>query len=411
MDPKIFAELRNALTKLYPDEASMRRLMADAGVDLARTVLNAAPANNWHEVLVEAERNERVEVLLAVVEREYGNNQEFLDACTVYRQAVHEQRGEDVGARRVGNDNGREASPSGLQDKRGGDTVAQSQGKARMQNWQNINLEKLMQAQFDAAKAWQSRGTLCGAMILLINIVATATNQLSATLAIVAALLTVLNAVANWRSDRLRGTAEETLRKFEMYKALGWQISSREIADLLAGAPRTIKEAASAKEQFDYFSSTSDMGPTKLLENLEESAWWSKHQARRMAGYAWLVGSIVFLIVLGSLVVTLQSNPSQSTGEITAQAAILVILFIISGGYIRAAVDYELFARQAEKAETLAHQLRKSGQMTEVEAIKLLHDYQIDRATSPLLPSWLWRIVQKELNALWEARVASEERA
>ena len=409
MDPKIFAALRNALTNLYPDEASIRRLTADAGVDLSRIVLNAAAANNWHGVLVEAERNEQVAILLAVVEREYGNNEEFVEACAAYRQAVDQSGREDGGGRGVAKEIGKDASQRELQEATRGHTVEQRQGKARMQNSQNINLEKFMQAQFNAAKAWQSGATLCGAIILLINIVVTVTNQLSAILAIVAALLTLLNALALGRSDRLRGAAEETLRKFEMYKALGWRISSREIADLLAAAPKAIKEAASSKEQFEYFSSMSDAGPIKLLENLEESAWWSKHQAKRMAMYTGATGVIVLLIVLGSLVATLQITTLQSTAEITAKAAILVILFMISGGYVRLAFDYELFARQAEKAETQAHQLRKSGQMTEVEAIKLLHDYQIDRATSPLLPSWLWQMVQNELNALWNARMAGEE--
>ena len=80
-----------------------------------------------------------------------------------------------------------------------------------MQSAQNINLEKFMQAQFNAAKAWQLIATICGAIILLINIIVTVTSQLSAILAIVAALLTLLNALSLWRSDRLRGAAEETL--------------------------------------------------------------------------------------------------------------------------------------------------------------------------------------------------------
>ena len=170
-----------------------------------------------------------------------------------------------------------------------------------------------------------------------------------------------------------------------------------------------MKEAANSKEQFDYFASTSSAGPTKLLENLEESSWWSKHQAKRMAMYTGAVGIIILFIVLASLVITLQITALQSTSEVIAKAAILVILFIISGGYVRLAFDYELFARQADKAETLAHQLRQSAQISEVEAIKLLHDYQINRATSPLLPSWLWNMVQKELNELWNARLISEE--
>lgn len=88
MENEILAKLRTILAKLYPDEASMRRISHDAGLDLTRVTLNSSAINNWHSILSEAEKLDRVDALLAVVEHEYGSNQAFLDAYTAYRRFV-----------------------------------------------------------------------------------------------------------------------------------------------------------------------------------------------------------------------------------------------------------------------------------------------------------------------------------
>ena len=267
-----------------------------------------------------------------------------------------------------------------------------------------INLEKLMRAQFDLAKLWLMLATSSSIGVLLIDIVVVIVNQWVAFFAFTAALLTVLNSVFLWRSDRLRATAETWLRKFEMDKSLGWEINAREIADLLAAAPRSVKEAARTDEEYEYFASTRNVGPKKLLENLEESTWWSKHQARRMSKYVGAFGIIALVIAFITLVISLQSALSASFSDSIAKIAISIIVFMFSGGYIKLAFDYNLFANQAHKIGEKAFQLQED-EISEVEVIKLLHDYQIDRAGSPLIPSWLWKIVGKELNELWNERL------
>ena len=272
----------------------------------------------------------------------------------------------------------------------------------------NVNLEKMMQAQFDLAKFWLTLAISSGIVVLLIDIFVVVANQWSTFLVFGAALLAVLNSVFLWRSDRLRETAEMMLRKFEMYKSLGWEISAREIANLLAAAPSSVKEAARSGEQYKYFASTRNKDPRKLLENLEESTWWSKHQAKRMSKYVAAFGISMLTIAFITLVFALQSALSASTSDSIARIMISIIVFMLSGGYIRLAFDYNLFANQAHDIEEIAFRLRQEDKISEVEAIKLFHNYQIDRANSPLLPSWLWKIMSKELNDLWNERLSQD---
>jgi hypothetical protein len=270
---------------------------------------------------------------------------------------------------------------------------------------ENINLEKLMQAQFDLAKFWLTLAISSGIGILLIDILVIFFGKLGFVFAFLAALLVVFDAVFIWQSDKLRENAEITLRKFEFFSALGWEISPRELANLLAAAPKSVKRAARSDEKYSYFASDKNKGPKKLLENLEESAWWSKHQAKRMSKYVGSVGGAMMFLAFITLIISLQSSLSQTADEIIAKVIISVIVFMFSGGYVRLAFDYNLFANQADKTEEDAFQLCSEKNVSEIQAIKLLHDYQIDRANSPLIPSWLWKMMNKELNELWNERI------
>lgn len=274
---------------------------------------------------------------------------------------------------------------------------------------ENINLEKLLQAQFDLAKFWLTLAISSGIGILLIDIFVIFFSQLGSVFAFLAAILVVFDTISIWQSDRLRENAETTLRKFEFHNALGWEISPRELTNLLATAPNSVKRAARSDNTYTYFASHRDNGPKRLLENLEESAWWSKHQAKRMSKYVGAAGVTMMFSAFVTLFISLQSSPSQTTDKIIAKIIISVIVFMFSGGYVRLAFDYNLFADQAEKAEVRAFQLCSEKDFSEIQAIKLLHDYQIDRANSPLIPSWLWRMKNKELNELWNERIGLKD--
>lgn len=88
MKTEILAPLWHVLAHLYPDESSIRRIAAESGVDLSRVPLNSTPKNNWHSVLKEAEKHHQINALLVVVEREYGNNEDFRSACEDYRRST-----------------------------------------------------------------------------------------------------------------------------------------------------------------------------------------------------------------------------------------------------------------------------------------------------------------------------------
>ena len=272
-----------------------------------------------------------------------------------------------------------------------------------------VNMEALMKAQFKYSKLWWSLSTTFRLFIVIINAIALFASSYANVFALIAIILTTAQPLAQWYSDRLKSTANSVLRKIELSKGLGWEISRREISDLLASTPNYVKRQVenTANLEEDYFSAQGPSSPQKLLQNLEESAWWTKHQARPMAWYTAILSCFVVGLAIIILVISLQSALNQTTANAIAKVTISVIAFVFSGGYIRLADDYNRLADAAEKAEGKAHALRDKSNLSEGEAIKAAHDYYIARAGAPLLPEWLWKLKEKELNSLWRQRITS----
>lgn len=66
----------------------MRRVLHDAGLDLARIPMNAAPLDLWDAVLTEATKSGKIADLLAVVKGEYGANPGFQAIYDSYLQTA-----------------------------------------------------------------------------------------------------------------------------------------------------------------------------------------------------------------------------------------------------------------------------------------------------------------------------------
>ena len=78
-------------------------------------------------------------------------------------------------------------------------------------------------------------------------------------------------------------------------------------------------------------------------------------------------------------------------------------LFIVSYGLIRLAVGYFSFSQKSKQIKEKAESLLEVQCDKEVSAIKLWQDYHLSRASAPLLPTWIWWLREKKLNALFKA--------
>jgi hypothetical protein len=83
--------LRDALAQLYPDEASARRIAAQAHLDGTRIQFSGRAVDGWHSILGEAMNNGRMESLIEVVSQEYGANEALVKAMQIYRRSLEKE--------------------------------------------------------------------------------------------------------------------------------------------------------------------------------------------------------------------------------------------------------------------------------------------------------------------------------
>lgn len=81
-------QVRDQLAALYPTQADARRVADDAGLATEQIEFSDKASNNWHNILSEAQRSNRVRALLAVAHDEYPTNAVLQQAIRDLGQAT-----------------------------------------------------------------------------------------------------------------------------------------------------------------------------------------------------------------------------------------------------------------------------------------------------------------------------------
>jgi hypothetical protein len=217
--------------------------------------------------------------------------------------------------------------------------------------------------------------------------------------------LVMVAAVADHYSEGNRSTAESILRKLEFEEGLGWKISDAERADLLANVPERARAQQLAQNQKlgSYFDSKKPVGALKAIEDIEESAWWTKHLSAKMrttygvlsAGL--IAGSILALIAAAIFVSSLPQVLFSDVARIVTAVLSLGVGLGLSRFWVSFGRLYVRSAKIQEQAKVL-----REVTPTEADAIKLYADYHLARASAPPIPTWIWKTNEKKLNRIWQ---------
>ena len=261
---------------------------------------------------------------------------------------------------------------------------------------------KLCNAYFSLAKRWWGAALFFKACVILVSAVVIWFSILSKTSPFLALSLELASEWFAWRSDRAKSIAETLLRKLDYRDAFGWEISKSELSDVLARSSGKLRRRIPPEDHREnYFASSEFVGSVRALQNLQESAWWSKHLAEKMGRYT-LAGTIVAtlssLLILVTTVGTLQNFEMRAS---VGRVVTAVLMLAVSLGLVRLTLGYYDFAQRAHRTEERATEFLKVG-CTEIDAIKLYNDYHLDRAVAPLVPDRVWKWNRDQLNELWD---------
>ena len=265
------------------------------------------------------------------------------------------------------------------------------------------NPRALCQVYFTLAKRWARFSFICKLAGFLIGVLTVLLPLVPAYVPVLVFMLAMIADWLAWRSDTNKGTAEALLRKLDGRDSFGWPISRAELSDLLMRSPSKVDKLVVAKAlSEEYFASEEPPGTLRALENLQESAWWSKHLSERMRSY-YLAGTCLLVgIAVLVLLISIQTIDDKQTLSSLGRIVTSVLTLVFSLNLFRSVLGYHNFSVKAGQIEKSTENLLASQGVQESEVIKLMSEYQLARASAPLLPTWLWNRMEDELNATWK---------
>lgn len=273
----------------------------------------------------------------------------------------------------------------------------------------DFDLRSLSSEVYELAKKWLVGSTMLRMAVFVVGVLALLFQDLSKLSPFILAFLTAAAEYCTYQSNERQSIAEALRRKTDMEDALGWPISRAELSDVLMRVPRkmamTLRPSANTQP---YFASKQPVGPTRALENLQESAWWSKHLAEKM-GYVYAWTMIVLVVVsVAVLLISILTINNYSVLSNIGRAVTSTIMLIFSLSLFRFTRGYFRFSHRCQRIEDQASQLLQNGTPTEAQAAKTMNEYHLSRASAPIIPTWMWKYHRDRLNRIWqEHRAAS----
>jgi len=265
---------------------------------------------------------------------------------------------------------------------------------------QALTLEGLTSAEFKKAERLFRHAARVQVALLIISGLTIFVTAAAPTLifAIVSALLFAAWAALDWQYRASRGQAERGRRMLLIVEGLGDDVSIEEQRDVEEGFSVTSDEGRNA-ENPDFFASERPRGNARLIELLEESAFYSCRLFRLSASRAW---SKFALFTVACLLLFLSSITIADVGELTSGGRILctILIFLISQEILGNGRDYGKAYQALSTIQARIRAVRSAG-YPQADLLVLLSDYNSAVEGAPMMAPGIYERNASELDALW----------
>ena len=266
-------------------------------------------------------------------------------------------------------------------------------------------VEGVVNRAYDKAKRWAGSVIGLQTTLFIAGVAAIFFPGFTLSYPWIALPLALVGAWMSGQSAKFKGMAECAKRQHEYLAGFGVAPSGAMLADLRVSLPKELPQELDCllREGITY-SSGKLPGAVRVLENLCESGWFTKHLANWCACglRAMFLGTVV--IAVGLLLLSATSLSGTPVGVVAAKFVAATLIFLISIGTLRSWLAYASLSQKAGDIDASAERLLASGDLDSFEAQRLLAEYQLSRASAPLVPTWVWRLRRDTLNKNWELK-------
>lgn len=266
-----------------------------------------------------------------------------------------------------------------------------------------LDLRAININRFALAKRLWTFSIIIKVLIFVVGVYSVFEAGISRYMPFILIVMAVVSECLQWYSDIIKSRSESLLRNLDLCQSFDWEISSTDKREIVSFIPRKLRDKFDVtKSVRSYFASQDPPGPRKAIENLIESAWYTRKQAGVMTVICLVVCLTALLLSIITLMIASQDLNNLGTREGINKVITSWLLLLFSLGLFRYGWGYFKLHQRCIKTEASGQHLLTSGNIVESDAIKQWYEYQIVRSSSPLLPQWLWTVYETSLNDAWK---------
>jgi hypothetical protein len=262
------------------------------------------------------------------------------------------------------------------------------------------SLLALSRAEQEAAKRWFVRSRLAHVATLVLSVPALFVEGRLAYLLALAALATEVTA---WTyrilADRRHSLAEEGRRRALLCDAMGAPPGALALRVLRASFSKRAERTAHAHEDPNYYASTAAPGPMRLRDHLQESAFWSQELYSSAARAAGLAAGVLLLLVIVALFVVVGWGSANASLAVARVGVVFLSFLVVSDIATQALAWHDA----AEKSRDVTQRLEGDTLNEHSTALAVFGDYSVATATTPPIPTFLYRWNGGRIARAWGA--------
>jgi hypothetical protein len=225
-------------------------------------------------------------------------------------------------------------------------------------------------------------------------------------LAVVAMITEILAWWFRNKGEHYHRLSRELMRRAMLFNAFGKSDESLDVTDLLNsfGEKKLTQKAEQLDEKFHYpeFYYQSK----KLLDNIQESAFWSKHLFEIAAQRTiWLLVLISFAVIF----IVFLIEPLVINQDISLIPKIIVVFlaFVIADELSTAFAWREATNRCDAVDRRLEKILAEVNEPSQEVILAIFSDYAVATAAAPPIPKHIYEAERNRLNESWKSRMAA----
>jgi hypothetical protein len=216
-------------------------------------------------------------------------------------------------------------------------------------------------------------------------------------LTIAAFLLQIFEAWCKWRMTFWFTHANDARRLHQLENGLGLRPSPLEVKRIQAVAPMHDIPYDST-----YFASQERPGPRRLIESLEESAFYSE----MIAGWSekiFLYGSLTgCLVPVATLLITLGWHSDIERSVLIDKLVIACLAFFLAGDWAQIFVQYRMLRKAAGESVEEANRLLRCNHIENAMAMSLSLSYNLAIVQAPPTINFLYVRFKPKIAQLYE---------